>query len=186
VDANQRWEISEAIEWITALSPFGLDWVEEPTSPDDVAGHLEISRAVAPVRVSTGEHMANRVVARQLVESRAVSLLQIDSARVGGVNENVAILALAAHHGIPIFPHAGGVGLCEAVYHLAFFDYVSVSGVKEDRAIEYVDHLHEHFVDPVRVSKGRYWATDVPGSSQEMMPDTRIRFGFPNGEVWKQ
>ncbi len=186
VDANQRWEIAEAIEWITALAPFGLDWVEEPTSPDDVAGHLEISRAVSPVRVSTGEHMANRVIARQLVESRAVSLLQIDSARVGGVNENVAILALAAHHGIPIFPHAGGVGLCEAVHHLAFFDYVSVSGAKEDRAIEYVDHLHEHFVDPVRVSNGRYWATDVPGNSQEIMHDTRIRFGFPDGEVWKR
>jgi len=186
VDANQRWEISEAIDWITALAPYGLDWVEEPTSPDDVAGHLEISRAVSPVRVSTGEHMANRVIARQLLESHAIGLLQIDSARVGGVNENIAILALAAHHGIPVFPHAGGVGLCEAVQHLAFFDFVSVSGAKEDRAIEYVDHLHEHYVDPVWVDRGRYWATDVPGSSQEMHEATRVEFGFPDGAVWKQ
>ncbi len=184
VDANQRWEITEAIDWIRKLAPFGIDWVEEPTSPDDVAGHKAIASAVAPVRVSTGEHMASRVIARQLLESGAVSLLQIDSARVAGVNENIAILALAAKFGIPVFPHAGGVGLCEAVQHLAFFDFVALSGLKEDRAIEYVDHLHEHYVDPVRVEQGRYWPTDTPGNSQEILAPTREGFLFPGGSEW--
>ena len=184
VDANQRWEITEAIDWIRKLEPFGIDWVEEPTSPDDVAGHKAIASAVAPVRVSTGEHMASRVIARQLLESGAVSLLQIDSARVAGVNENIAILALAAKFGIPVFPHAGGVGLCEAVQHLAFFDFVALSGLKEDRAIEYVDHLHEHYVDPVRVEQGRYWPTDTPGNSQEILAPTREGFVFPGGSEW--
>ena len=184
VDANQRWEITEAIDWIRKLAPFGIDWVEEPTSPDDVAGHKAIASAVAPVRVSTGEHMASRVIARQLLESGAVSLLQIDSARVAGVNENIAILALAAKFGIPVFPHAGGVGLCEAVQHLAFFDFVALSGLKEDRAIEYVDHLHEHYVDPVRVEQGRYWPTDTPGNSQEILAPTREGFVFPGGSEW--
>jgi L-fuconate dehydratase len=185
VDANQRWGVAEAIDWINALAPFEPDWVEEPTSPDDILGHAEIARAVAPIRVSTGEHMASRVIARQLLESNAVGLLQIDSARVAGVNENVAILAMAALKGIRVFPHAGGVGLCEAVQHLAFFDYVSITGLKEDRAIEYVDHLHEHFVDPVKVHSGRYWSTDVPGTSQEMKPDSRDYFEFPNGQEWR-
>jgi L-fuconate dehydratase len=184
IDANQRWEIGEAIAWIRALTPFGIDWVEEPTSPDDVAGHQQIARAVAPVRVSTGEHMANRVVARQLLEARAVGLLQIDSARVAGVNENIAILTLAAKFGIPVFPHAGGVGLCEAVQHLAFFDYVALSGKKEDRAIEYVQHLHDHFVDPVVVKNGRYWPSNVPGNSQEIVESTRRDFAFPGGVIW--
>jgi L-fuconate dehydratase len=184
VDANQRWEVDEAIDWISALSPMGLDWVEEPTSPDDVNGHAAIQKAVAPTRVSTGEHMANRVIAHQLLESGAVSVLQIDSARVAGVNENLAILALAHHFGVPVFPHAGGVGLCEAVQHLAFFDYVALSGTKEDRAIEYVDHLHEHFVDPVDVRAGRYWPTDEPGSSQEMVPESMNYFAFPDGGEW--
>ena len=184
VDANQRWEVDEAIDWISALAPMGLDWVEEPTSPDDVQGHAAIQKAVAPTRISTGGHMASRVVARQLLESGAVSVLQIDSARVAGVNENLAILALAAHVGIPVIPHAGGVGLCEAVQHLAFFDYVALTGVKEDRAIEYVDHLHHHFVDPVDVRHGRYWPTDVPGTSQEMLSGSMAYFAFPDGEEW--
>ena len=184
VDANQRWEVDEAIDWISALAPMGLDWVEEPTSPDDVQGHAAIQKAVAPTRISTGEHMASRVVARQLLESGAVSVLQIDSARVAGVNENIAILALAAHFGIPVIPHAGGVGLCEAVQHLAFFDYVALTGTKEDRAIEYVDHLHHHFVDPVDVRHGRYWPTDVPGTSQEMLSGSMAYFAFPDGEEW--
>jgi L-fuconate dehydratase len=184
IDANQRWEIGEAIEWIRALAPFGIDWVEEPTSPDDVSGHQQIARAVDPVRVSTGEHMANRVVARQLLEGHAVGVLQIDSARVAGVNENIAILALAAKFGVPVFPHAGGVGLCEAVQHLAFFDYVSLTGMKEDRAIEYVQHLHDHFVDPVVVKDGRYWPSDVPGNSQEIVESARRDYAFPGGVIW--
>jgi L-fuconate dehydratase len=185
VDANQRWGVAEAIDWITALAPFQPDWVEEPTSPDDILGHAEIAAAVAPIRVSTGEHMSSRVIARQLLESNAVGLLQIDSARVAGVNENVAILAMAALRGVPVFPHAGGVGLCEAVQHLAFFDFVSITGLKEDRAIEYVDHLHEHFVDPVHVRNGRYWSSDAPGSSQEMTSEARDYFEFPHGSEWK-
>lgn len=184
IDANQRWEVKEAIEWISALASFNPDWVEEPTHPDDVLGHQQIARAVAPIRVSTGEHMSSRVLARQFLDSAAVGILQIDSARVAGVNENIAILAMAALRGIPVFPHAGGVGLCEAVQHLAFFDFVAVSGDKENRAIEYVDHLHEHYVDPVKIRNGRYWPTDVPGSSQEMKNESRIIFGFPNGSEW--
>lgn len=184
VDANQRWGVAEAIDWITALAPFHPDWVEEPTSPDDILGHAEIARAVAPIRISTGEHMASRVIARQLMESGAVALLQIDSARVAGVNENLAILAMAAVRGVPVFPHAGGVGLCEAVQHLAFFDFIAISGVKEDRAIEYVDHLHEHYVDPVKIKEGRYWPTGVPGASQEIRQESRDYFQFPHGPEW--
>ncbi len=184
VDANQRWGVREAIDWISELAKFNPDWVEEPTHPDDVLGHQQIARAVSPIRIATGEHMSGRVMARQLIESGAVGILQIDSSRVAGVNENIAILALAAIKEIPVFPHAGGVGLCEAVQHLAFFDFVAVSGNKENRAIEYVDHLHEHYVDPVRVSNGRYWPTDVPGSSQEMKKESRIDFGFPDGPKW--
>jgi len=184
VDANQRWEVNEAIDWIRALEPFGLDWVEEPTSPDDVAGHLAIARAVPSTRISTGEHMANRVLARQFLEAGAVGVLQIDSARVGGVNDNIAILLLAAKFGVPVFPHAGGVGLCEAVQHLAFFDYVAVTGMMEDRSIEYVDHLHEHFADPVHVREGRYWPTQRPGSSQEILASSLDTFAFPHGQIW--
>jgi L-fuconate dehydratase len=185
VDANQRWEVQEAIDWIRAIAEFKLDWVEEPTSPDDVNGHFAIARAVAPTRVSTGEHMANRVIARQLFESGAISLLQIDSARVAGVNENIAILAMAAKTNIPVFPHAGGVGLCEAVQHLAFFDYVALSGSKEDRAIEFVDHLHEHYLDPVKIENGRYWPTDMPGNSQQMKESSIKSFSFPDGPEWR-
>ena len=184
IDANQRWEVDQAIEWISRLAPFEPDWIEEPTSPDDVEGHRRISEAVRPVRVSTGEHMANRVIARQLIETSAVSLLQIDSARVGGVNENIAILALAAQYGIPVFPHAGGVGLCEAVQHLAFLDYVALSGKKDDRAIEFVDHLHEHFSDPIDVHDGRYWPTDRAGNSQHIIDDAFSDFLFPGGREW--
>ena len=184
VDANQRWEVAEAIEWIQALAPFSPDWVEEPTSPDDVTGHLAIAQAVAPIRVSTGEHMANRVFARQLLEIGAVGLLQIDSARVAGGNENIAILCLAAKTNTPVFPHAGGVGLCEAVQHLAYFDYVAITGAKEDRAIEFVDHLHEHFVDPVILRDGRYWPSSFPGNSQEMLASSIRDFSFPDGAEW--
>lgn len=185
IDANQRWEIDEAIHWITQLAPFDPDWVEEPTSPDDVEGHRRISEAVAPIPVSTGEHMANRVIARQLLETSAISLLQIDSARVAGVNENLAILALAAQHNIPVFPHAGGVGLCEAVQHLAFFDYVALAGTKEDRAIEFVDHLHEHFSDPIDVHAGRYWPTNRAGNSQHILEGSFDAYLFPGGTEWR-
>ncbi len=168
VDANQRWDVDEAIGWISKLAEFDLAWMEEPTSPDDVLGHARIARAVAPVPVATGEHMANRVIAKQLLQAGGVQVLQIDATRVAGVNENVANLLLAARFGVRVCPHAGGVGLCEAVQHLSMFDFVAVSGSVEDRYLEYVDHLHEHFVVPTDVRNGRYWPPSAPGSGMEM------------------
>jgi L-fuconate dehydratase len=185
VDANQRWDVGAAITWLKELARFDLAWVEEPTSPDDVLGHATIRRAIAPIPISTGEHTQNRVVFKQLFQAHAVDLIQIDAARVGGVNENLAILLMAAKFGIRVFPHAGGVGLCELVQHLAMADFIAVGGSMEDRAIEFVDHLHEHFVDPVRIRGGRYLAPSRPGFSAEMRPESLARFGFPDGPEWK-
>jgi L-fuconate dehydratase len=169
IDANQRWDVEEAIAWVKALAPYDLTWIEEPTSPDDVLGHAAISRGVAPIPVATGEHMANRVMFKQFLQADALQVLQIDATRVAGVNENVAILLLAAKFAVPVCPHAGGVGLCEAVQHLAMFDFVAVSGTNQDRIIEFVDHLHEHFVTPVDVRMGRYLAPTAPGAGTEML-----------------
>jgi L-fuconate dehydratase len=185
VDANQRWNIGEAIDWMGALAEFDPYWIEEPTSPDDVLGHATIRRAVAPVKVATGEHVQNRVIFKQLLQAQAVDIVQIDAARVGGVNENVAILLLAAKFGVPVCPHAGGVGLCELVQHLSMFDYVAVTGTMADRVIEYVDHLHEHFVNPVRIVAGRYAAPTAPGFGAEMLPASRREYAFPDGPVWR-
>ncbi|HCT80848.1 MAG TPA: fuconate dehydratase, partial [Micromonosporaceae bacterium] len=185
VDANQRWGVQEAITWTRALAPYDPWWVEEPTNPDDVLGHAAIRKAVAPIRVATGEHVANRVMFKQLLQAGAIDVVQIDACRVAGVTENVAILLLAAKFGVPVCPHAGGVGLCELVQHLAMFDYVAVSGSLEDRALEYVDHLHEHFVDPVIISEGRYIAPQAPGFSAQMYAESLSDFSFPNGPAWK-
>jgi L-fuconate dehydratase len=185
-DANQRWGLAEAINWIRRLEPFGLAWVEEPTSPDDVLGHRVIRNAVAPTPISTGEHTQNRILFKQFLQHEAVDVLQIDAARVGGVNENLAILLLARKFGVRVFPHAGGVGLCELVQHLAMADFVAISGQIEDRAIEFVDHLHEHFVDPVRLRRGRYLAPTLPGFSAQMLPQSLAQFRFPDGPAWKQ
>ena len=185
VDANQRWDVGSAIAWLRELARFDLAWVEEPTSPDDVLGHATIRRAIAPIPISTGEHTQNRVVFKQLFQAHAVDVIQIDAARVGGVNENLAILLMAAKFGIPVFPHAGGVGLCELVQHLAMADYIAIGGSMEDRAIEFVDHLHEHFLDPARIRSGRYLAPSSPGFSAEMRPESLVRFGFPDGPEWK-
>jgi L-fuconate dehydratase len=184
VDANQRWDVSVAIEWLKQLSAFNLAWAEEPTSPDDVLGHATIRRAVAPVPISTGEHAHNRVIFKQLFQAQAVDLVQIDAARVGGVNENLAILLMARKFGVRVFPHAGGVGLCELVQHLAMADYVAISGAMEDRAIEFVDHLHEHFVEPVRLVRGRYLPPTAPGFSAEMVQSSVRDFTFPDGRAW--
>ncbi|MER7006954.1 L-fuconate dehydratase [Dactylosporangium sp. NPDC000555] len=184
VDANQRWDVGAAVEWVRALAPYDPWWVEEPTSPDDVVGHAEIARRIAPIPVATGEHVQNRVVFKQLLQLRAVSFVQLDAARVAGVNENVAILLLAAKFGVPVCPHAGGVGLCELVQHLSMFDYVAVSRSMHDRVIEYVDHLHEHFIDPVRLREGRYLAPTAPGFSSTMRADSRARYAFPDGPIW--
>jgi L-fuconate dehydratase len=185
VDANQHWEVAEAIDNVRRLNEFDLWWIEEPTSPDDVLGHRRIAEAVAPVRVATGEHVQNRVVFKQLLASEAIGVCQLDASRVAGVNENLAVLLLAAKFGVPVCPHAGGVGLCEMVQHLAMFDFVAVSGSMSERWIEYVDHLHEHFVDPVSVSHGRYHAPTQPGLGARMYEDSVADHAYPNGAVWQ-
>jgi L-fuconate dehydratase len=184
VDANQRWDVQQAIDWMRRLAPYDPYWIEEPTSPDDILGHAAVRRALQPIKVATGEHVANRVVFKQLLQAGAVDIVQIDAARVGGVNENIAILLLAAKFGVPVCPHAGGVGLCEMVQHLAMFDFVAVSATMRDRVVEYVDHLHEHFVDPVRVVNGRYVAPTRPGLSAQMHPASLARYAYPHGPVW--
>ncbi|MER7889950.1 L-fuconate dehydratase [Micromonospora sp. NPDC094482] len=184
VDANQRWDVPTAIKWVRELAPFDPYWIEEPTSPDDVVGHATIARELAPIRIATGEHVANRVLFKQLLQLDAISYLQIDATRVAGVNENIAILLLAAKFGVPVCPHAGGVGLCELVQHLAMFDYVAVAGEMRGRVIEYVDHLHEHFVDPVVISRGRYVAPTAPGFSATIRPRTLSEYAYPHGPVW--
>jgi L-fuconate dehydratase len=184
VDANQRWEVAEAIDWINKLSQFDPYWIEEPTSPDDVLGHAAIRAGVAPVLVATGEHVANRVVFKQMLAAGSLDILQIDATRVGGVNENIAILLLAAKFGVRVCPHAGGVGLCELVRHLSMFDLVAVSGSTEGRVIEYVDHLHEHFLDPAVLLHGHYVAPTMPGFSSQMLPATLEEYQFPDGRVW--
>jgi L-fuconate dehydratase len=186
IDANQRWEVSEAIEWVSALAEFDPYWIEEPTSTDDILGHAAIRKAVAPVRVATGEAVANRIVFKQLLQARAIDVLQLDATRVAGINENIATLLLAAHFDVPVCPHAGGVGLCEVVQHLAFFDYARVSASEEGRWIEYVDHLHEHFVEPVRIVRGRYAAPVLPGVGAEMLPESVARWTYPNGAGWRE
>ena len=186
VDANQRWDVQEAIEWMAHLAPYDIAWIEEPTSPDDILGHAAIARGVAPIPVATGEHVQNREVFKQMHQADALEVLQIDAARVAGVNENIAILLLAAKFGVRVCPHAGGVGLCEAVQHLSMFDFVAVSGTKEDRMIEFVDHLHEHFVDPVDVHSGAYWPPSLPGAGNEMLRETLAGYSFPDGPVWKE
>ncbi|GHG93793.1 L-fuconate dehydratase [Streptomyces rubradiris] len=184
VDANQRWNVDEAISWTKALAAFDPYWIEEPTSPDDILGHAAIRRAVAPVKVATGEHAHNRIVFKQLLQAGAVDIVQLDAARVGGVNENLAVLLLAAKSGVPVCPHAGGVGLCELVQHLAMFDYVAVTGSTEDRVIEYVDHLHEHFLDPVVIRAGHYTAPTAPGFSAALRPEALAHYTFPGGTYW--
>ncbi|MFF1821964.1 L-fuconate dehydratase [Kribbella sp. NPDC058245] len=184
IDANQRWDVGDAIRWIEALAPYDVWWVEEPTSPDDILGHATIAKAIAPTRVATGEHVQNRVVFKQMLQAGSLSVLQLDSARVAGVNENVAILLLAAKFGVPVCPHAGGVGLCELVQHLSMFDYVAVSGSVEDRVIEFVDHLHEHFLDPVVIRDGYYVAPVKPGFGAEMDAETLTDFRYPGGKIW--
>ena len=192
VDANQRWDVADAVTWMSALAPYEPWWIEEPTSPDDVLGHAAIRRALAdlgpggqPIRVATGEHAANRIMFKQLLQADAVDIVQLDACRVAGVNENIAILLLAAKFGKPVCPHAGGVGLCELVQHLSMFDYVAVSGELTDRVIEYVDHLHEHFADPVVIENGAYRAPTAPGFSARMLAEPMERYKFPDGAAWR-
>jgi len=184
LDANQVWGVREAIDAVRALAEFDPYWIEEPTSPDDVLGHLEIARAVAPIRIATGEHVHNRVMFKQLLSSGAIGFCQLDACRLGGVNEALAVLLLAAKFGVPVCPHAGGVGLCEYVQHLSLFDYIAVSGDLTDRVVEYVDHLHEHFVHPVQLLGDRYCVPLAPGYSSEIWAKSLSDYAFPAGAIW--
>jgi len=186
MDANQVWEVDEAIANMQRLAEFEPWWIEEPTSPDDVLGHARIAEALAPrgIGVATGEHCHNRVVFKQLLQAGAISFCQVDACRLGGVNEVLAVLLMAKKFGVPVCPHAGGVGLCEYVQHLSIFDYVAAGASLEGRVLEYVDHLHEHFVDPVRMKDGRYLVPEAPGYSIEMKPESLTDFVFPTGKAW--
>ncbi|NIG66799.1 L-fuconate dehydratase [Microbacterium sp. Be9] len=184
IDANQVWDVPEAIDWVRALSDFKPLWIEEPTSPDDVLGHAAVRRAVAPIGVASGEHGMNRVLFKQMFQAEAIDFCQLDSARLGSVNEILSVYFMAKKFGVPVCPHAGGVGLCELVQHLSIFDYVAVSGSLEGRVTEFVDHLHEHFVDPCVVRNGAYVLPSQPGYSAEMFDSTLQEFSFPAGSYW--
>jgi L-fuconate dehydratase len=185
VDANQKWGVEEAIRRTLELSEVRPAWMEEPTNPDDILGHARIRREAAPTRIATGEHCQNSVMFKQLFQAEAIDVCQIDSCRVAGINENLAILLMAAKFGVPVCPHAGGVGLCEYVQHLAIFDFLSISCSLVDRVIEFVDHLHEHFRSPVTIRRGHYLVPHDAGYSCEILPASLERFRYPAGEVWK-
>jgi L-fuconate dehydratase len=185
IDANQVWGVEQAITAVRALAEVNPWWIEEPTSPDDILGHRRIREAIEPIGVATGEHVHNRVMFKQLLQAGAIDFCQIDSCRLGGVNEVIAVLLLAAKFGVPVCPHAGGVGLCEYVQHLAIFDYIAVSGSLDNRICEFVDHLHEHFVHPATVTGGRYLTPSAPGYSAEMKQDSLTQFAYPHGKAWR-
>ncbi|WP_461188653.1 L-fuconate dehydratase [Arthrobacter sp. Z4-13] len=184
IDANQVWDVPEAIDWVKQLSEFNPLWIEEPTSPDDVLGHAEIRRAVQPIGVATGEHGMNRVLFKQLFQARAIDYCQLDACRLASVNEVLAVQLMAAKFGIPVCPHAGGVGLCELVQHLSIFDFIAVSGDLTGRVTEFVDHLHEHFVDPCIIKNGAYVMPANPGYSSELKEQTLQEYAFPWGSYW--
>ena len=179
IDANQVWEVDQAIDWIKDLAFAAPFFIEEPTSPDDIAGHKAIRDAIAPIKVATGEMCQNRIMFKQFITGGAIDIVQIDSCRMGGLNEVLAVMLVAAKYGVPVWPHAGGVGLCEYVQHMSMIDYVAISGEKDSRRIEYVDHLHEHFLDPCVVLNGCYMAPSRPGFSIEMKPQTLVDFAHP-------
>lgn len=185
IDANQMWDVPEAIEWVRALADYDLHWIEEPTSPDDVLGHAAIRAAVAPIGVATGEHGMNRVLFKQLLQAEAIDYCQIDSARLASVNEIIAVYLMAAKRGVPVCPHAGGVGLCELVQHLSIFDHIALTGTTEHRVTEYVDHLHEHFADPCIVENARYVIPTQAGYSAEILAPSIEEYRFPDGGYWQ-
>lgn len=181
IDANQVWEVNEAIDWVKELAFVRPFFIEEPTSPDDVAGHKAIRDAIAPIKVATGEMCQNRILFKQFIAGGAIDIVQIDACRIGGLNEVLAVQLMAAKYGLPIWPHAGGVGLCEYVQHLSMIDYVAISGEKDSKRIEFVDHLHEHFVDPCIVENGAYQAPQAAGFSIEIKPETLNNPDFIHG-----
>lgn len=186
MDANQKWEVNEAIRNMKLLAEYDPWWIEEPTSPDDILGHRAIKEAITPIKVATGEHCQNRIIWKQFLKIGAVDICQIDSCRLGGVNEILGIMLMAAKFNIPVCPHAGGVGLCEYVQHLSMIDYICISGTMENRVTEYVDHLHEHFVTPVKILHGRYIPPAEPGYSIEIKEASRKDYTFPSGKMWKK
>ncbi|KAK2497085.1 hypothetical protein MC885_013219 [Smutsia gigantea] len=188
LDANQRWDVTEAVEWVSQLAEFKPLWIEEPTSPDDILGHATISKALVPlgIGVATGEQCHNRVIFKQLLQAKALQFLQIDSCRLGSVNENLSVLLMAKKFEIPVCPHAGGVGLCELVQHLSIFDFISVSASLKNRMCEYVDHLHEHFKYPAAIKNASYMPPTDAGYSTEMKEDSVKKHRYPDGEVWKK
>jgi L-fuconate dehydratase len=185
IDANQVWDVDEAISWINELKEFKLSWIEEPTSPTDVVGHAKIAAGIAPTRVATGEMAGSRIIFKQLLQAKGFSVMQIDATRVAGVNENLANILMAAKYSVPVCPHAGGVGLCEMVQHLAMFDAVAVTGHHPGRIVEFVDHLHEHFVVPTDIQNGNYMAPLQPGAGAEIHQASIDKYQFPNGTYWK-
>ncbi len=184
MDANQYWDVDEAIVAMQALAPYNPWWIEEPTSPDDILGHAAIARAIAPIKVATGEHIQNRIIFKQMLQAHAIDFCQIDACRLGGVNEVLAVLLMAAKFGVPVCPHAGGVGLCEYVQHLSLLDYIYISGSLENRVLEYVDHLHQHFLDPVLIKNGHYMPPQAPGYSITMHEESIKAYTFPDGIAW--
>ncbi|MFM7756814.1 MAG: enolase C-terminal domain-like protein [Actinomycetota bacterium] len=184
-DANQVWDVRQAIDWTNELRSANLRWIEEPTHPDDVLGHAAIRRGVNPVGVATGEHAANRLVFKQLLQAEAIDYCQIDACRLGGLNEVLAVLLLAAARDVPVCPHAGGIGLCEYVQHISVIDYLCVSGSLVDRTTEFASHLHEHFIHPVRIRDGAYVVPEAPGYSIEMHADSIRALSFPDGAEWR-
>ncbi|MBO6525410.1 enolase C-terminal domain-like protein [Erythrobacter sp.] len=185
IDANQVWGVEQAIDWVTALADFDPYWIEEPISPDDILGHARIRQAVKPIRVATGEHCHNRIMFKQFLQADAIDVVQVDACRLGGVNEVLAVLLLAAAFDKPVCPHAGGVGLCEYVQHISFFDAAAVATGTKGRMIEHAGHLHEHFLDPIRIHKGHYLAPEKPGYSVEMKPASQEKYAFPDGAAWQ-
>ncbi|UUM21868.1 L-fuconate dehydratase [Mycoavidus sp. SF9855] len=186
MDANQVWDVDEAIMNMRRLAEFKPWWIEEPTSPDDILGHARIRANIAPIGVATGEHAHNRVMFKQLLQAGAIDFCQVDAARLGGLNEVLIVLLMAAKFGVPVCPHAGGVGLCEYMQHISIFDYIGVSASLENRMLEYVDHLHEHFIEPVAIKNGHYMPPEKPGYSITMHTESLNRFEFPQGAEWKQ
>ncbi|MFV0427782.1 MAG: enolase C-terminal domain-like protein [Beutenbergiaceae bacterium] len=186
IDANQVWDVPQAIEWVRALAQFKPLWIEEPTSPDDILGHAAVRQAVAPIGVATGEHGMNRVLFKQMFQAQAIDYCQLDSARLASINEILAVYLMAKKFNVPVCPHAGGVGLCELVQHLSIFDYVAISGSLTGRVTEFVDHLHEHFVDPCIVADGAYRLPTQAGYSAQMHEESLTRFEFPHGSYWSQ
>ena len=184
MDANQVWDVDETITNMRKLAAFDPWWIEEPTSPDDILGHASIRARVKPIGVATGEHCHNRVMFKQLLQAKAIDFCQVDAARLGGLNEVLVVLLMAAKFGVPVCPHAGGVGLCEYVQHISIFDYIAVSASLDKRVLEYVDHLHEHFVEPVVIRRGRYIPPQRPGYSIEIHKNSLDKYSYPDGEAW--